>query len=231
MSVTEAVLRIRERIEAACRRSGRRVEEIALMGVSKFRPAEDIRAAYGAGIRLFGESRVQEAAGKFPELLRAHGDLDLHLIGSLQRNKAKAAVSLFSCVQSVDRDDLIDELALRAAGRPEPLDILFELRTAEATKSGYLDLSALCDATEAALARPSLRIRGLMTMAPYTRDQGPIRASFRALRSARDALSRRFPDADWSVLSMGMSNDFEIAVEEGSSLLRIGTALFSEDQS
>lgn len=230
MSVAEAVLRVRERIEEACRRSGRRSEEIALMGVSKFRPAEDIVAAYGAGIRLFGESRVQEAAEKFPELLDAHGDMDLHLIGSLQRNKAKAAVSLFSCVQSVDRDELIRELGLRASGRPEPLDILFELHTAEESKSGYEDLAALCAAAEAALARPSLRIRGLMTMAPYTPDQGPIRASFRALRSARDALAVRFPEADWSVLSMGMSNDFEIAVEEGSSLLRIGTALFSEDR-
>ncbi len=226
MNIAESIQAVRGRIEAACLRAGRDPREVRLMGVSKFHGAEEVRLAREAGLDLFGESRVQEAGGKFPALKAAFPSLELHLIGSLQRNKAKAAAELFDCVQSVDRDELIVELAKRAAASARPLDVLLELHTGEESKAGYPDAESLFRAAEVALSYPSLRLRGLMTMAPFTDDERPIRSSFRALRAARDALVRRFPEADWSVLSMGMSNDFEIAVEEGATLVRVGTAIF-----
>ncbi len=228
MNIAESIEAVRGRIESACRRSGRDPREVRLMGVSKFHGAEAVRLAREAGLSLFGESRVQEANGKFPGLKADFPSLELHLIGSLQRNKAKSAAELFDCVQSVDRDDLIVELAKRATAAPRALDVLLELHTGEESKAGYPDADSLYRAAELALSLPSLRLRGLMTMAPFTADERPIRSSFRALRAARDGLVRRFPEADWSVLSMGMSNDFEIAVEEGATLVRVGTAIFGK---
>jgi pyridoxal phosphate enzyme (YggS family) len=194
------------------------------MGVSKFQPPEAVEAAWRWGLRLFGENRVQEAAGKF-EGLHCPG-LELHLIGSLQRNKAKTAVSLFDCVQSVDRDELIDHLGNLSAQRESPLSILLEFHCGEESKAGYPEEDDLFRAAERALAFPGLRIQGLMTMAPNTQDKAPVRAAFRRLAAAREALRARFPDSDWQVLSMGMSGDFETAIEEGSTLVRIGTAIF-----
>lgn len=225
MSIAESIGRVRERLETACRRSGRPNSEVALMAVSKFHGPRAVEEAYRAGIRLFGESRVQEARDKFSSLTGME-HAELHLIGTLQRNKAKSAVELFSCVQSVDRIEIITELAKRAQANGVRLNILLELHTGEESKAGFLDFDSLCVGVETALGYPTIAIRGLMTMAPYTTDERAIRASFRALRSARDRLAARFPDADWSTLSMGMTNDFEIAVEEGSTLVRVGTAIF-----
>lgn len=226
MSIAEAVEAVRERVAAAAARSGRRIEDVRLMGVSKFHDGRAVEAAYAAGIRLFGESRVQEAREKFLGLRDSFPGAELHLIGSLQRNKAKQAAELFSCVQSVDRDEIIVELSRRAAAAERTLDILLELHTGEESKAGYADADAAARALELVLAQPSLKIRGLMTMAPYTDDPAPIRASFRALVSCRGFLASRFPGVELPVLSMGMTNDFEIAVEEGSTLVRVGTAIF-----
>jgi pyridoxal phosphate enzyme (YggS family) len=226
--IAGAVKRIEERIAAAARRAGRDPGEIRLMGVSKFQELPLIEEAWAGGLRLFGENRVREAAEKFTGFKSLHPEAELHLIGSLQRNKAKIAVSLFDCIESVDRDELIAELGKFAAAREKPLEILLELHTGEDSKAGYPDEDSLFRAAEKALAFPALALRGLMTMAPFTREESPIRASFRALVSAGNKLRARFPECGWSCLSMGMSNDFEIAVEEGSTLLRIGTALFEE---
>jgi pyridoxal phosphate enzyme (YggS family) len=225
-SIAESVERIRERIDAAARRSGRDPAEVRLMAVSKFHGASAVGAAYGAGIRLFGESRVQEAREKFAVLKTELPGIELHLIGSLQRNKAKQAAELFSCVQSADRDEILAELSRRAEALGRTLDILIELHTGEESKAGYPDFDSLRKAVELTLSLPALRFRGLMTMAPYTEDPVPIRASFRALRAVRDRLRAMYPEADPCVLSMGMTNDFEIAVEEGSTLVRVGTAIF-----
>jgi len=230
MNIAENVVRVRERLEAACRRSGRSVADVRLMGVSKFHDVSALNAAWAAGLRLFGESRVQEAAGKFPAFRVLHPDLQLHLIGNLQRNKAKVAVELFDCVQSVDRDDLIIALEKRAAECGTVLPVLLELHTGEASKSGYPDREALFRATDLVLSAPSLRLQGLMTMAPFSQDEALVRHSFRVLREVRDSLARRYPDADWSTLSMGMSNDFELAIEEGATLVRVGTAIFGPPQ-
>jgi pyridoxal phosphate enzyme (YggS family) len=197
------------------------------MGVSKFQPLAALEEAWGAGIRLFGESRVQEAAEKFAFFREARKGAELHLIGPLQRNKAKRAALLFDQVQSVDREELAGELGKAAAARERALEVLLELRTGEETKTGFPDIDGLCRGAEKALSYPSLKLRGLMTIAPYTNDEKILRQAFRLVCAARDALESRFPEADWSCLSMGMSNDFEIAIEEGATLLRIGTALFS----
>jgi pyridoxal phosphate enzyme (YggS family) len=198
------------------------------MGVSKFHRRERVEEAWNAGLTLFGENRVQEASEKFEGFAQSHPGTELHLIGSLQRNKAKTAVSLFDGIESVDRDELIVSLGKLSVGRGLPLDILFELNAGEASKSGYPDENSLFRAAETALAFPSLAIRGLMTMAPFTDDAGVIRRAFRSLAKVRDRLQSAFPECDWSCLSMGMSGDYEIAIEEGSTLIRIGTAIFGE---
>jgi pyridoxal phosphate enzyme (YggS family) len=226
MTIAEAVQDIQDKIEKACLRSGRKSGEVRLMGVSKFHEVPALEDAWVAGIRLFGESRVQEAARKFPDFLAARPGTELHMIGSLQRNKAKAAAALFNGIQSVDRDELIAELGSLTRDREDPLMILLEYHTAEDSKSGYPDEGSLVRAAEKVLAYPGLRLKGLMTMAPFTDEHERIRASFRTLVKVRDSLAARFPEAGWSCLSMGMSTDFEIAIEEGSTLVRIGTAIF-----
>ena len=234
-SVAEQVEKVEERIENACRRSGRQRQEIRLMAVTKFHPLEAAEAAWKAGIRLFGENRVQEGKAKFEKFRENHpgeGSTELHLIGSLQRNKAKAAAAFFDCIQSVDRDSLIDELGALTTGREKPLMVLLEYHTGEETKAGFPDPDSLFRAAERLLAFPGLQPLGLMTLAPYTGDTAILRGSFRKLAAAKDELQKRFPGKKgaWSCLSMGMTNDFETAIEEGSTLIRIGTAIFGERQ-
>ncbi|MDR0563248.1 MAG: YggS family pyridoxal phosphate-dependent enzyme [Spirochaetaceae bacterium] len=227
MEIIQNIARIREQIQDACLRAGRNPEEIQLMGVSKFQEISKIEEAWSGGIRLFGESRVQEGVEKFTDFKRSHPDLELHLIGALQRNKAKTAGAFFDAIQSVDRDALIDTLGTAAV---RPLNILLELRTGEETKTGFPDLESLFRGAEKIESYPLLKVKGLMTIAPYTGDPRRIREAFRAVASARNKLEARFPAYDWSCLSMGMSGDFETAIEEGATLLRIGTALFGSRQ-
>jgi pyridoxal phosphate enzyme (YggS family) len=233
MPVAENIMRIEEKIERACAASGRKRDEIILMGVSKFHPRELVEQAWQGGLRYFGESRVREGLEKFEGFRESHCGAELHLIGSLQRNKAKSAAAVFDCVQSVDRQELILELAKRAEVREKPLPVLLELHTGEESKRGFSGLDELCGAAELILGCPALSVRGLMTMAPNTGDKALIRAAFRQLAKSRQELEGRFPPSahagwNWSCLSMGMSADFEIAVEEGSTLLRIGGAIFGE---
>jgi len=227
MSVADNIGRIEERIASACTRSGRKREEITLMAVTKFQGAGAVAEAWNAGLRCFGESRVQEAAGKFDGFRQGYPGTELHFIGSLQRNKVKTAVSLFDCIQSVDRESLVPELIKHTEGRHMPLPVLLEFRTGEDSKSGFSGLDGLFRVTELILGCSSLRVSGLMTMAPFTDDEATLRAAFRRLAEVRRELEQRFPgEGNWDCLSMGMSGDFEIAVEEGSTLLRIGGAVF-----
>jgi pyridoxal phosphate enzyme (YggS family) len=234
--VADRVAALRGGIAEAARAAGRDPAGIELMAVSKFHPRAAVTAAWEAGITLFGESRVQEAEGKFGPPEPPLEGCRLELIGLLQTNKAKKAAALFDRIQSVDSIKLLRELGKRAAterspGRP-PLEILLELHTGEDSKSGFPDLESLYAACEEFLllaeSGAPLRLRGLMTMAPYTPAEAPIRASFTALRGAFESITRRFSPPAFDVLSMGMTNDWKIAVEEGSTLLRIGTAIFSE---
>ncbi|MDR2922981.1 MAG: YggS family pyridoxal phosphate-dependent enzyme [Treponema sp.] len=239
--IAENIDKIEERITNACLRSGRKREDVTLMAVTKFMPPEAVMEAWNAGIRCFGESRVQEAVSKFGSFRTEHPDAEqrraeLHLIGALQRNKAKAAAAFFDCIQSVDRQALAQELAKhietrKARGMSETLPVLLELRTGEDSKSGFENLDDLFMAAESILTCPTLRIRGLMTLAPNTTDEAPVRAAFRKLAAARQELERRFSNGkehSFACLSMGMSGDFETAIEEGSTMLRIGSAIFGE---
>jgi pyridoxal phosphate enzyme (YggS family) len=228
MSIAENLAQIEESIQKACSSAGRKREEITLMGVTKFLTGDKVEEAYNAGIRCFGESRVKEAAEKFG-LFKASHPIQLHLIGGLQRNKAKTASPLFDCVQSIDREEIIAELEKHSAEREKPLEVLLELHTGEETKSGFAELDAVFKAAQMVLESKFLKVRGLMTMAPFTQDTQLIRASFRQVVKTQKELERRFPPKEnWECLSMGMSNDFEIAVEEGSTMIRIGSLLFKE---
>ncbi|MCL1815461.1 MAG: YggS family pyridoxal phosphate-dependent enzyme [Treponema sp.] len=230
MTIKERIEKIRERIEGAAIRSGRKPGEIRLMGVSKFHGAGEITEAVQAGLFLFGESRVQEAEGKFPPLKETYPALELHLIGNLQQNKVKRAISVFDGIQSADRDELISALGTAVGKNRTALTVLLELHTGEDSKSGYPNEDSLSRAVELILSFPGLKLSGLMTMAPLTQDEAMIRRAFKKLYSAQGLLRRRFPEIDFSCLSMGMSGDFETAIEEGSTLVRVGTAIFGEEK-
>ena len=224
--VADRLREAEERIDAAARRAGRSSKEVRVLAVTKFHPVEAVRTAYAAGVRVFGENRLQEALEKYPEFLSSHADASVHMIGHLQGNKVKKAVELYECIQSVDSVDLLVEIDKRAKAAGRRVDVMLELHTGEESKSGFPDRAAVLEACSRAEGLESVRLRGLMTMAPFTDDLKAVRASFRSLRSLFEeiAASRAFPSFDG--LSMGMSNDFETAVEEGSTLLRLGTFLF-----
>lgn len=219
-------------IRAAEKLAGRKEGSVRLVAVSKFHPAEAVLEAYAAGQTLFGENRVQEAKAKFGEIREEHPDfnLDLHIIGSLQRNKVKDAVKIAGCIESVDRLELIEEIEKQCAKIGKKIEILFELHTGEESKSGYTDETVLEDSIRkiAAGEFPHVAVKGFMTMAPNTEDESLVRKSFSLCREMRDKMAEKFPGLDFSELSMGMSGDFKIAIEEGATIVRIGTAIFGE---
>lgn len=219
----EAIL---ARIENACIRAERHPSEIKLMAVTKLNPVAAVEAAYAAGVRFFGENRVQEAESKFPDFVGLHPDSQIHMIGHLQKNKAKKAAALFSCIQSVDSIELLDVLDRHCESAEKNLDVLFELHTGESSKTGFPDINALVSAVRTMKNRNSIRLRGLMTMAPFTNEKEIIRNSFRKLAAAFGQVRQLINTDTFDIISMGMSNDFEIAIEEGSNFLRIGTAIF-----
>ena len=232
---------VRRRIAAACQRSGRSTAEITLVAVTKTVSAEAIRSACQLGVTDMGENRVQEARDKMP-LLR---DLPLrwHMIGHLQSNKAGQAVDLFQCVHSVDSVEIAEHLSRRAAGRGRKLAVLLEINiAAEESKFGFRVASRLslqdalvageggADRLLAAVQRianlPGLDVQGLMTVAPLAPNPEPARPHFRNLRLLRDQLLHALPQRAWPHLSMGMSDDFEVAIEEGATIIRLGRAIF-----
>jgi pyridoxal phosphate enzyme (YggS family) len=224
-SVRENLLRIQERIAQAAVRAGRRVEEITLIGVSKTHPASAIREAYEAGIRHFGENRVQEWEGKRTgtEGLAAAW----HLIGHLQSNKTARAARLFHTVDSVDDFAIAQRLdrARGEAGITGRLRVLMEVRVApEETKSG-VEMAKLPALAEKMAELPRLQLAGLMCIPPFLDESEQVRPYFRQLRVLRDQLTDKLGIA-LPVLSMGMSHDFEVAIEEGATEVRVGTALF-----
>ena len=230
MSIADNLARIRERIATAAHRANRNPDEIQLMAVCKTMPAEGIRAAYEAGQRLFGENRVQEFADKWPRL-RELANAEWHMIGHLQSNKAKAATELFDAVDSLDSVALGNKLDAAAAKAGKTLPVLLELNIGgEESKSGLRpDGNALDDLLRAAAAWEHLQIRGLMAIPPFSEDPQAARPFFRVLKQYRDKIAARtLPRVHMDVLSMGMSHDFEVAIEEGSTCVRVGTAIFGE---
>ncbi len=241
MSIAGNIAQIRQRMAAAALRAGRRPEEIALMAVSKTMPGDRIREAFEAGQRLFGENRVQEFQAKHAELSAASPmvasvavckvfDIErarFHLIGHLQSNKAAKAAELFHAVDSVDSLRLAERIDAAAANLGKTLFILIEINIGgEAAKSGVEPGSAeLVRLLEAAPRLPNLEIRGLMTVPPFTEDPEGSRPYFRRLRELRDRLAIE-TKLELPELSMGMSHDYEVAIEEGSTCVRVGTAIF-----
>lgn len=200
------------------------------MAVTKTHPPQRIREAYAAGIRVFGENRVQEFAGKAASLLELT-DAEWHMIGHLQSNKAGKAVELFGAVDSVDSLKLADRLNAAAEKENKKTPVLIEINVgAEEAKSGVAPASPeLNDLLVNAPRFVALQFRGLMTVPPFTEDPEEARPYFRKLREIRDGISKkRFPSIAMDVLSMGMSHDFEVAIEEGSTCIRVGTAIFGE---
>jgi len=228
MPIADNIAEIRKRIARAAVRVGRRPDLITLMAVSKTVEPERIRQAYAAGLRVFGENRVQE----FQEKSAALKDLqeaEWHLIGHLQSNKAKKAAELFTTIESVDSLRLAEKLNQAAQQTGNKLRVLIEIKIAEEeSKHGIpLDDPELEQLLRAAPRLDHLEIRGLMTVPPFTEDPEGARLHFRALRDLRDTIAaRKLPAIGMDILSMGMSHDFEVAIEEGSTCVRVGTAIF-----
>ncbi len=217
---------VRGHLDAAARKAGRSASDVLIVAVTKTFPAEVVRAAVEAGLGEIGENRVQEARDKRAALGKVPG-VRWHLIGHLQRNKAALALSLFDLIHSVDSLELAQELERRAAGRLVP--VLIEINVAaESTKFGFhLEVQdPLFSAVEGMLALPHLRLEGLMTVAPLVDDPEKVRPIFARLHALREELRRRYPEAPWTHLSMGMTDDYVVAVEEGATIVRLGRALF-----
>jgi pyridoxal phosphate enzyme (YggS family) len=230
MKISSKLMSIQGRIQDTTGRIGRHAETIRLMAVCKTFPPEAIVEAYEAGQRLFGENRVQEFADKAPRLSELE-DVEFHMIGHLQSNKAAKAVELFQAVDSVDSAKLAARLNAAAEAAGKVLPILIEINIGgEAAKAGVSPASPeLSEILNGAPAWPHLRIRGLMTVPPWSEDPEQARPYFRKLRELRDQLAaRNFTGVSFDELSMGMSHDFEAAIEEGSTCVRIGTAIFGE---
>jgi pyridoxal phosphate enzyme (YggS family) len=222
--ISDNLARVRERIEAAARRAGRNFEKIRLVAVSKTVGIERVRQAIEAGAEILGENYVQEAREKIEELGRG---VAWHFIGHLQTNKAKVASRFFDFIHSVDSLKLAEELGRGALGNKKVLPILLQVNIArEETKFGTME-----DETFQLLERVSrvkgILVRGLMTMPPYFEDPEESRPYFRELRELAEAIGRKkIPGILMEELSMGMSNDFEVAIEEGATMVRVGTAIF-----
>ena len=230
MSIPENIAKVRERIAEAARRAGRNHEEIALMAVTKTHAPQRIREAYAAGLRLFGENRVQEFAGKAVELAELT-DAEWHMIGHLQTNKVGKTAELFRAVDSVDSLKLAEKLNAAARSTGKKLSVLIEINIGgEAAKNGVAsDSPELEELLRAAPRLEALEFRGLMTVPPFTDDPEDSRPYFRKLHELREKIvARRLPAVSMHVLSMGMSHDFPIAIEEGSTCVRVGTAIFGE---
>jgi PLP dependent protein len=228
MSIAENIARVQEQIAGAASRASRNPEEITLMAVSKTFPAESIREAYAAGLRVFGENRVQEFAGKAAAVRDLH-DAEWRLIGHLQTNKAAKAAELFDAVDSVDSLRMAEKLNGFAESAGKTLSVLIEINLGgEPTKSGIPPGSdELEQIVQGAPRWGNLKIEGLMTVPPYTEDPEGSRPYFRQLRQIRESIAARaLPQIGMAVLSMGMSHDFEVAIEEGATCVRVGTAIF-----
>lgn len=230
MSVTENIARARERIAAAARAAERNPDGIELMAVTKTISVEQIHEAYQAGVRLFGENRVQEFETK-RDALRDLVEARWHMIGHLQTNKAVKAAELFSAVESIDSLRLPQKLNAAASQQGKTMAVLIEINIGgEQAKSGVQpDSEDLEQLLRAAPDLPHLSFQGLMTVPPYSEDPEQSRPFFRRMRElATEIQKRELPNVKMKTLSMGMSHDFEVAIEEGATRIRIGTAIFGE---
>jgi len=239
-SVADNLAQVRGRIARAAERAGRDPDEVTVVAISKLFPLEKIREAYLAGVRQFGENRVYQAAEKILHaedwVQQTEGEpMTWHMVGHLQRRKVRDALDLFHLIHSVDGAKLARRIDLLCSRVGKVMPVLLEINTSgEESKYGFDVRGAetgepspgFLSAVEEMLELPHIQIRGLMTMAPLVEDAEATRPVFRRLRVLRDLLKEKFPEACWGELSMGMSNDFEVAVEEGASMVRLGRVIF-----
>ncbi len=224
MSIATNLLAIQDRVADAAATAGRPVSDIQLVAVSKTVDRDMVEAAYAAGVRHFGENRVQDMRQKFEQSV-GPGSV-VHLIGHLQTNKARDAVRYCSIVESVDRISLVDALQKRCEVDDSTLEILLQINIAEEEQKYGCDPGNAAELLDHALAQDRLTVRGLMTIAPLVDDVEETRPVFRGLRELRDTLQESRPSAELSQLSMGMTNDYWIAIEEGATMIRLGRAIF-----
>jgi pyridoxal phosphate enzyme (YggS family) len=239
-SVADNLAQVRLRIARAAARAGRDPDEVKVVAISKLFPMAKIQEAYRAGVRQFGENRVYEAAEKIPPVedwvqQRKGEPITWHLVGHLQRRKAEDARDLFHLIHSVDRARLARRINLLCSRVGKVMPVLLEINVSgEESKYGFdvrgteaeKPSRGFLSAVEEILDLPYVQIRGLMTMAPLVEDPQATRPVFRRLRMLRELLQEQIPDASWEELSMGMSNDFEVAVEEGATMVRLGRVIF-----
>ena len=225
-SIRENLARIQDRIAAAAARAGRDPASIGLVAVSKTKPVSLMVEAIDAGITDIGENRVQEAQSKHPQIDRP---VKWHLVGHLQRNKVKQALPIFNLIHSVDSPRLLAEIDRRSAGSNRTTDVLIQVNTsAEPSKYG-LEPDQTLNFIESSHPYTHVRIIGLMTIGAFLPDPEAVRPMFALLRQLREKIiAQQFPNVEMDILSMGMTNDFEVAIEEGANLIRVGTAIFGE---
>lgn len=225
--VKSALSQVRQRISEAAQRAGRNPAEITIMAVTKTHPAESVLEALDAGVTVLGENRVQEAVQKYAHVRQQRPDqqFELHLIGHLQRNKAKLVCGTFGWVDSLDKLSTATALSTRLQEAGAGVSVMVEYNSSrETAKSGFWDRAELVDAAAQIDALPGLQVAGLMTIGPLTDDDAAVATAFAQTRRVWEDLTKHLPGA--SILSMGMSDDYEIAVREGATLVRLGTVLF-----
>ena len=221
--LSENIKAVKERIEEAAKCSGREPSSVKLLAATKSVPVPVLEKAISLGLDLFGENYIQEARKKIEQIGRA---VSWHFIGRLQTNKAKYAVRLFDLIHSLDNEDLALELNKRASAIPKVVPVLIEVNLSGETVKGGIAPSEVRSFLERIAGLSSISIRGFMTMPPYFDDPEKARPYFRELKAIRDEMQTAFPDMSLSELSMGMTGDFEVAIEEGATIIRVGTALF-----
>jgi pyridoxal phosphate enzyme (YggS family) len=238
--VPQNVETVRRRIAEAAQRVDRDPDDVQLIAVTKTFPAEAVLVAWACGVRHFGENRPRQAVGKIRWVAEelAESTPTWHMIGHIQSRKARWVVDFYDWAHAIDRQSIAEKLSRKAVAAERELPVLLECNVSgEASKYGYDVAHWETDAevretffqeVTALKALPGLRLCGLMTMAPYVEDAETVRPIFASLRRLRTALQERFPEVTWSHLSMGMTNDFEVAVEEGATMVRIGRAIFGE---
>ena len=220
----ENLQEVEQRIADACRRAGRKREEVTLIAVSKTKPAEMLKEAYDLGVRVFGENKVQELTEKYDLL---PDDIRWHMIGHLQRNKVKYIVDKAKLIHSVDSLRLAQQISQEAIKKEVEVDILIEVNVAEEASKFGLSTEEVIQMIEAIAKLPAVHIKGLMTVAPFTDNPEDNRPYFRNLKQlAVDIDGKNIDNVTMSVLSMGMTGDYEVAIEEGATMVRVGTGIF-----
>ncbi|HIY01385.1 MAG TPA: YggS family pyridoxal phosphate-dependent enzyme [Candidatus Blautia faecipullorum] len=224
--VADNLEKVKENIAEACRKAGRDPGEVTLIAVSKTKPVELLREAYDAGARCFGENKVQEIMDKYPQL---PADIQWHMIGHLQRNKVKYIVDKVKMIHSVDSLRLAETIEQEASKRGVQVPVLLEVNVAQEESKFGLKTDEVLPLAEAVSAFPHIKIQGLMTIAPYVDDPEENRGIFRQLKKLSvDIEAKNINNVTMSVLSMGMTGDYQVAVQEGATMVRVGTGIFGE---